>query len=409
MKAHLTVFAMFLLLTALAVASIPGDLNNDGTVDIFDLVLVATNFGKTSGYDQRADANQDGKVDIFDLVLVAQHFGRTERHDGLWISREELAQLPMSGQAWDFVKSTADGSWGTADIADQNNKHAVKTLAGALVYARTGQDSYRQRVRSAIMAAIGTEEGGRTLALGRSVAAYVIAADLIDLKNYPSDDRTFRAWLAEVRTKRMAEHRWVTLTQTHENAANNWAAFAGASRIAASLYLGDTADVDRSSKILQAWMGDRSKYPPDAPGQDGYFQKSSSYDPSWVCNDAAWVAVNPPCTKSGINLNGALVEDINRGGGLSMPPDHDGMSYSWEALQGYFVQAELLHRAGYDSYSWSDQALKRAMAFMEYAGWDITNPGKHVPWVANSRYGTSHPTEAAGYGRIMGYTDWTHQ
>jgi hypothetical protein len=48
----------------------------DGKVDIFDLVLVAQNFGKTSGFDSRADANDDGKVDIFDLVIVAQNFGR---------------------------------------------------------------------------------------------------------------------------------------------------------------------------------------------------------------------------------------------------------------------------------------------------------------------------------------------
>jgi hypothetical protein len=56
---------------------IQGDLNCDGAVDILDLVLAAQDFGKTSGFDPRADANSDGKVDIFDLVLVAQNFGKT--------------------------------------------------------------------------------------------------------------------------------------------------------------------------------------------------------------------------------------------------------------------------------------------------------------------------------------------
>jgi hypothetical protein len=56
---------------------IAGDLNCDGNVDIFDLVLVAQNFGMTSGFDSRADANGDSRVDIFDLVVVAQNFGRT--------------------------------------------------------------------------------------------------------------------------------------------------------------------------------------------------------------------------------------------------------------------------------------------------------------------------------------------
>jgi len=56
---------------------ISGDLNCDGSVNIFDLVLVAQNFGRASGFDVRADANKDGAVNIFDLVLVAQNFGRT--------------------------------------------------------------------------------------------------------------------------------------------------------------------------------------------------------------------------------------------------------------------------------------------------------------------------------------------
>jgi hypothetical protein len=58
-------------------SELEGDVNEDGMIDIFDLVLIAQNFGKTSGFDSRADANGDGKVDIFDLVVVAQHFGET--------------------------------------------------------------------------------------------------------------------------------------------------------------------------------------------------------------------------------------------------------------------------------------------------------------------------------------------
>ncbi|MFH1510261.1 MAG: right-handed parallel beta-helix repeat-containing protein [Candidatus Woesearchaeota archaeon] len=55
---------------------IAGDLNCDKKVDIFDLVLVAQNYGKDSGFDTRADANGDGRVDIFDLVIVAQNYGK---------------------------------------------------------------------------------------------------------------------------------------------------------------------------------------------------------------------------------------------------------------------------------------------------------------------------------------------
>lgn len=56
-----------------------GDLNQDGKVNIFDLVIVGSHFGLTSSdsnWDERADANNDGKIDIFDLVIVGRNFGK---------------------------------------------------------------------------------------------------------------------------------------------------------------------------------------------------------------------------------------------------------------------------------------------------------------------------------------------
>ncbi|UCC95255.1 MAG: right-handed parallel beta-helix repeat-containing protein [Candidatus Omnitrophota bacterium] len=58
---------------------LPGDVNNDGKVDITDLVIVAQAFGSQPGdsnWDSRADLNNDNVVDIDDLVVVAQNFGR---------------------------------------------------------------------------------------------------------------------------------------------------------------------------------------------------------------------------------------------------------------------------------------------------------------------------------------------
>ena len=49
------------------------DVNKDCVVNIQDLVLVATNFGKGGG--NASDVNGDGKVNIIDLVLVAGAFG----------------------------------------------------------------------------------------------------------------------------------------------------------------------------------------------------------------------------------------------------------------------------------------------------------------------------------------------
>ena len=50
-----------------------GDVNGDGTVNIGDLVLVASNLGQTGS--NAADINGDGQVNIADLVLVAGALG----------------------------------------------------------------------------------------------------------------------------------------------------------------------------------------------------------------------------------------------------------------------------------------------------------------------------------------------
>ena len=51
------------------------DVNSDGVVNIFDLVLVVSEIGQT-GTSNRADINGDGVVNIQDLVLVADGIGK---------------------------------------------------------------------------------------------------------------------------------------------------------------------------------------------------------------------------------------------------------------------------------------------------------------------------------------------
>jgi hypothetical protein len=59
--------------------NITGDVNGDGVVDIYDLVIVGLAFSSKPGdpnWNPMADLNQDGQIDIFDLVILALNFGR---------------------------------------------------------------------------------------------------------------------------------------------------------------------------------------------------------------------------------------------------------------------------------------------------------------------------------------------
>ena len=49
----------------------PYDVNDDGVVNILDLVFVASHFGAS---DPKADVNADGTVNILDLTLIVQNF-----------------------------------------------------------------------------------------------------------------------------------------------------------------------------------------------------------------------------------------------------------------------------------------------------------------------------------------------
>jgi hypothetical protein len=341
---------------------------------------------------------------------------------GMWISVDELMSLPTSGAAWDKMRTAAVGSWGIPDLKNPDNKHNVNLLAGAFVYVKTGDAGLRAKVRDGILAAKLTldepaewQTRNGVLSVSRQIGGYVIAADLIDLKNFDANaDAEFRSWLIAIRTTNIGTHgRWKAITYTCENAAGNWNTFACASRIAASIYLGDTADVDRAAAVIQAFFGERTMYPAGAPGRNGYFEHTAGYQSSWACAEATWTGINPACDKSGVNLDGVLVEDASRGGACCTLQG-DGIMYSWEALQGLFVSTELLYRTGRygDPYSWSNQALKRSLDFLQRSGWSISSAAAYVPWLANDRYGTSYPQPpqpSKPTGRIMGWGSWLYQ
>jgi len=81
---------------------LPGDVNNDGKVDIRDVGMVARAFGSvfyTKSWNPRADVNDDGKADMKDVASVARLFGRTYNTSAIPIaySTSFEFQVPSDG------------------------------------------------------------------------------------------------------------------------------------------------------------------------------------------------------------------------------------------------------------------------------------------------------------------------
>lgn len=70
------------LANGVVMVTIPGDVNGDRIVDIFDIGVISAHWYPGPpvgplGYDAKADINGDGAVDIFDIGIVSAHFGQS--------------------------------------------------------------------------------------------------------------------------------------------------------------------------------------------------------------------------------------------------------------------------------------------------------------------------------------------
>ena len=312
------------------------------------------------------------------------------------ISAAELAARPMSGAAWDSLKGAADAPAGSPNLADLNQSNNVAVLAEALVYARTGDETYLARVLSALHGVIGSEAGGTTLALGRELAAYVLAADLISLQSVdPAFDSTFRGWLASLVARPMADGN--SLRQTHERRPNNWGTHAGASRAAVAAYLGNASELARIAQVFKGWLGDRASYSGFGFG-----------DLSWQADASQPVGINPAgSTIAGQSVDGVLPDDQRRTGGFAWPPPCG--NYPYGALDGALLQAEILWRAGYDTFNWQNQALLRAELWLRSTGCPPSGDNVWQAPLLDARYGTSFWNGApVRPGKNFGWTSWLY-
>ena len=110
------------------------DVNEDRSINILDLVLVAQNIGETASADSRVDVNSDGSVNILDLVLVAQHLGQSAIAAPASVAIENAKGLdPATVQAWiEQARAEDDGS-----IVFQQGIATLERLLASLIPEKT--------------------------------------------------------------------------------------------------------------------------------------------------------------------------------------------------------------------------------------------------------------------------------
>jgi hypothetical protein len=68
------------LIGSIVAVTIPGDVDGDHDVDIFDIVRIASSYGESQGdpdYYSNCDIDSDGDIDIFDIVAAAGYYGES--------------------------------------------------------------------------------------------------------------------------------------------------------------------------------------------------------------------------------------------------------------------------------------------------------------------------------------------
>jgi hypothetical protein len=340
---------------------------------------------------------------------------------GVWVDPAQLMRRPTSGLAWERMLADAGRDHGRANIADQDSNHDVYTLAAAFVCVRDGR--HCDKARQGVLDAIGTESGARWLAVGRNLGAYVIAADVLNMRadGVPDSDGTrVHEWIESWLGKELLENHSSELRAIQPfHSGNNAAVQEGFAFVAVAAYLRRGAALDRAWKAFRAFVCDAGA--PDTEQID----LEPAVEDGWAHDVRRPCAVNPSGARKTVpvglrgaggtySVDGALVGDMRRGGVYQWRPAYT--SLPWVGLEGLVPAAVILSRAGYPAFEVADRAILRAHEYLWHLRRTTGDPrwfdgtrAREIVHLVNAYYRTSYPVnDVTGGGRTVGYTAWTH-
>jgi hypothetical protein len=351
---------------------------------------------------------------------------RTEMEDVLY-QRAEVMNRPTTGKPWELLAAMAKRNWSTPNLGDNNSQADAEAVAGALYAVRMNDSAMRDKAVNQLKAAINSRLT-RTLELGRGLAGYVIAANLIQYA-----DPAFVTWVHAMVTRKFGSgDRWGsfdTILATDHGFNSNWATQCRRSVICASMYLKQVG-TDAQKADAEKWLKLSvlaHKRDIGVPGRYPELPPLLTSPTGWSGDADPVVGINPPGTKKEIsgkvrNLDGVRPADWLRSKG---PEGEDReakywptnpVTYHWEGLTPQVVTAMILHQHRLCAFDEADNAIVRAMnalygrvpndpPFNNPAGGD----DKLCPWVVNRFAGEDFPTviddmpDKAGHGWMAWY------
>jgi endoglucanase len=105
-----------------------GDLDNNGKVDVFDLVILLT---KWNTADTQADLNKSGKVDIFDLLLLLRNWGPSLSSGSTPVERNgrlKVVGTKLVNEYGKEIQLRGVGTHGLQWFGDCINENSIKSL-----------------------------------------------------------------------------------------------------------------------------------------------------------------------------------------------------------------------------------------------------------------------------------------
>jgi hypothetical protein len=410
-----------------------GDSNDDAKTNLSDAIAVVNFLFLGSGpllCADSGDMNDDGKINLTDPIILvnwlflggpslppplacgtdptedslgctrAQACEEEALFGDLWTSAQELQGKPISGAAWESVWGAAQEACSSeATVTNQDSNANVQILGAAIAYARLREDDpesaarFRGKVLGALQKLVregnpreahGCPPGcgkavNSTLAWGRELGAYVLAADLIDYRTPALEE-----WL-----RNLAEHDVAcdgrTMLEAFQRRPNNWGVMNFGSLVALYAYLGDLERLHEVRDYFMRGLTGEVLDCEDAPDGEPCYVWGGTLTPvhkdfTWHCDASSPHLIAPSCVVdlgggAQINIGGLIPDDQRRACSLCPPdalssfcqaaseedrcvaPGPDAHISDW--MNGAVMGARILDRIGMSIWEAGDQALKR--------------------------------------------------